>query len=173
MLRRTTRPTLIVPGDDDAQAGFGNLLVAVDLSPASKAVVDAAVRMVAGDAPRLTVVHAARGIEADAAVHSFARWTVPEYRTYVLDDARQALEAAVAGVPSAVATRVQLTTGSPAKAVVDYAEAVDADLVVVGRSGRFRPLGGALRDSTRALLIVPVDEALGASARAEQYQRAA
>lgn len=173
VLRRTTRPTLIVPGDDDAQAGFGNLLVAVDLSPASKAVVDAAVRMVAGDAPRLTVVHAARGIEADAAVHSFPRWTVPEYRTYVLDDARQALEAAVAGVPSAVATRVQLTTGSPAKAVVDYAEAVDADLVVVGRSGRFRPLGGALRDSTRALLIVPVDEALGASARAEQYQRAA
>ena len=36
VLRRTTKPTLVVPVDDDAESGFGNLLVAADLSPASR-----------------------------------------------------------------------------------------------------------------------------------------
>ncbi len=177
VLRRTTRPTLIVPVDDDAQAGFGNLLVAVDLSPASKAVLASAVRLLGGEAPRLIVLHAATGIEAAAAVHTFSRWTVPEYRTYVLEDARRRLKAAVADVPGALDTRLHLATGPPAKALVDQAEAVDADLVVVGRSGRFRPLGStalrALRESKRALLVVPVDEALRGAEIAEQHRPAA
>jgi nucleotide-binding universal stress UspA family protein len=100
VLRRTTKPTLIVPIDDDAAASFGNLLVAVDLSPASKGIVNYAVQLPGDDSPRrLTVVHAARGIESAAAVQSAARWTVPEYRTYVLEDARRQLEAVVADVP--------------------------------------------------------------------------
>jgi nucleotide-binding universal stress UspA family protein len=177
VLRRTTKPTLIVPIDDDAEASFGNLLVAVDLSPASKGIVDYAVQLPGDDSPRrLTVVHAARGIESAAAVQSAARWTVPEYRTYVLEDARRQLEAVVADVPTAVDTRVQLATGSHAKAIVREAETVNADLVVVGRSGRFRPLGSTalrvLRDNKRALLVVPVTEALLTSEIAE-YRRAA
>jgi nucleotide-binding universal stress UspA family protein len=43
VLRRTTKPTLIVPIDDDAESGFGNVVVAVDLSPASMQVVQYAV----------------------------------------------------------------------------------------------------------------------------------
>src|SRR5688572_23953505 len=64
VLRRTTKPTLVVPVDDDAESGFGNLLVAVDLSPASKRIVDYAVQLPGDDSPRLTVVHAVRGIES-------------------------------------------------------------------------------------------------------------
>jgi len=177
VLRRTTKPTLVVPFDDDADAGFGNLLVAVDLSPASKRIVDYAVQLPGGDSPRLTVVHAARGIESAAAVLSAARWTVPEYRSYVLEDARRQLETIVADVPSDVETRVQLATGSHSKAIVEEAEALNADLVVVGRSGRFRPLGSTalrvLRDNTRALLVVPVIEPLPVSEMAEHYLRAA
>jgi nucleotide-binding universal stress UspA family protein len=176
VLRRTTKPTLIVPIDDDADSGFSNLLVAVDLSHASKAVVDYAVRLPGDDSARLTVVHAARGIESAAAVQSPARWMVPEYRTYVLEDARRQLEAVVADVPSAVDTRVQIATGSRAKAIVQEAEAVDADLVVVGRS-RFRPLGSTalrvLRDNKRALLVVPIMEPSPASEMAEHYRPAA
>jgi len=176
VLRRTTKPTLVVPIDDDAESSFGNLLVAVDLSSASKRVVDYAVQLPGDDSSRLTVVHAARGIESAAAVQSPARWKVPEYRTYVLEDARRQLEAVVADVPSAVETRVQLTTGSHARAIVREAEAVNADLVVVGRSGRFRPLGSTalrvLRDSKRALLVVPI-EALPASETADHYRSAA
>jgi nucleotide-binding universal stress UspA family protein len=177
VLRRTTKPTLVVPVDDDAESGFGNLLVAVDLSPASNEIVDYAVQLPGDDSPRLTVVHAVGGIESAAAVHSAARWTVPEYRTYVLEDARRHLEAVVADVTSAVDTRVQLATGSHAKAIVKEAETVNADLVVVGRSGRFRPLGSTalrvLRDNKRALLVVPVTKALLTSEIADQYRRAA
>ena len=177
VLRRTTTPTLIVPIDDDAESGFRNLLVAVDLSPSSREVVDYAVRLPGNDSPRLTVVHAARGIESSAAVQSPARWTVPEYRTYVLEDARRQLEAVVADVSSRVHTRVQVTTGSHADAIANEAEALEADLVVVGRSGRFRPLGSTavrvLRDNKRALLVVPLTDAVRPSPIAEQYQRAA
>jgi nucleotide-binding universal stress UspA family protein len=176
VLRRTKKPTLVVPINDDAGSSFGNLLVAVDLLPASKRVVDYAVHLPGDDPPRLTVVHAARGIESAAAVQNPARWMVPEYRTYILEDARRLLEAVVADVPSAVDTRVQLVTGSHAEAIVTEAEAVDADLVVVGRSGRFRPLGSTalrvLRDNKRALLVVPI-EALPASETADQYPSAA
>jgi nucleotide-binding universal stress UspA family protein len=60
---------------------------------------------------------------------------------------------------------------------VKEAETVNADLVVVGRSGRFRPLGSTalrvLRDNKRALLVVPVTEALLTSEIAEQDRRAA
>ena len=177
VLRRTTKPTLIVPIDDDAESGFGNLLVAVDLSRASKAVVDYAVQLPGDDLPRLTVVHAVRGIEPAAAVQSPARWMVPEYRTYVLEDARRHLEAVVADVPSVVDTRIQMTTGSHTKAILQAAEVVDADLVVVGRSSRFRPLGSTalrvLRDNKRALLVVPVMDALSATEMAEHHRRAA
>lgn len=177
VLSRTTTPTLIVPIDDDPEAGFDNLLVAVDLSPASKRIVDYAAQLRGVDSPRLTVVHAARGIESAAAVQSHARWMVPEYRTYVLEDARRQLEAVVADVRSAVDTRVRLATGSHAKAIVEEAETVDADLVVVGHSGRFRPLGSTalrvLRDNQRALLVVPDTEALRTSEAAERYRRAA
>ena len=77
MLRRTKKPTLVVPIDDDAESGFANLLVAVDLSPASKGVVEQAIQLAGDDSPRLTVVHAAKGIESAAAVQSPARWMVP------------------------------------------------------------------------------------------------
>ena len=80
VLRRTTKPT-----------------VAVDPSSASKGIVDYAVQLRGDDPPRLTVVHAARGIESAAAVLSPARWMVPEYRTYILEDARRQLEAVVSG----------------------------------------------------------------------------
>jgi nucleotide-binding universal stress UspA family protein len=177
VLRRTTKPTLVVPIDDDAESAFDNLLVAVDLSPASKGVVDYAVQFSRGDSARLTVIHAAGGVESAAAVQSPARWTVPEYRTHVLDDARRQLESVVADVASTVDTRVQIATGSHAKAIVEEAEALNADLVVVGRSGRFRPLGStALRllcDYRRALLVVPLTEAQRTSESAERHRRAA
>jgi nucleotide-binding universal stress UspA family protein len=177
VLRRTTKPTLIVPIDDDAESGFGNLLVAVDLSPVSKRLVDYAVQLPGDDSLRLTVVHAAKNIESAAAVQSPARWKVPEYRTYVLEDARRQLEAVVADVPSVIDTRVQLATGSHAKVIVKEAEAVNADLIVVGRSGRFRPLGSTalrvLRDNKRALLVVPITETLPASETADHYRFAA
>lgn len=160
IVRRITVPTLVVAGDaHDRRLPFRNVLVALDLSPASKDVLEAALGLTTGEAAQLTVMHTVKGIEAEDAVRSPARWMVPEYRTHVLEDARQALEAVVADVPAGLDTRVQLSTGSAARSIVEHAAAVDADLVVVGRSQGFKMLGSTalrvLRRNDRALLVVP------------------
>jgi nucleotide-binding universal stress UspA family protein len=177
VLSRTSKPALVVPVDDDAESAFGNLLVAVDLSPISRNVLDYAAQLPGGATRQLTVVHAASAIESTAAVRSTARWMVPEYRTYVVEDARRQLQAVVANVPNLVDVRVQIATGPHAKAIVAEADAVNADLVVVGRSGRFRPLGSTalrvLRDDKRALLVVPVAHVPRTSEIEEQHRLAA
>jgi nucleotide-binding universal stress UspA family protein len=175
VVRRTTTPTLIVPMNDDGESAFSHLLVAVDLSPASKDIVDVALEW--PGSPRLTVLHAARGIEAAAAVQSPARWKVPEYRPYVLEDARRQLQAVLSDVPNTAETRVAIATGSHAAAIVEQANAVSADLVVLGHSGRFRPLGSTalrvLRESQRALLVVPVADAASTANVREHHRRVA
>ena len=105
------------------------------------------------------MVHAVTGVEAADAVQSPARWMVPEYRTHVLEDARRAMEAVVSAVPAGVDTRVQVSTGSAARAILEHAADVDADLVVVGRSRGVKMLGSTalrvLRKNDRALLVIP------------------
>ena len=166
---------LVVASDNsDRPIPFKNVLVAVDLSPASKDVLRSAVELTGAEAAQLTVIHAAKEFEAAEAVHSRARWMVPEYRTHVLTDARRALEAVASAVPASVDTRTQVSTGSALRTILDTAADVDADLVVVGRSRGFKLLGSTalrvLRKNDRALLVVP-----GASQRTarEELQRAA
>ena len=79
VLHRTTRPTLIVPSNDDAIAAFGHVLVAMDLTPETNELVDRAIQLAGSGSPRVTVVHAVKGIEAADAVQSPARWKIPEY----------------------------------------------------------------------------------------------
>jgi nucleotide-binding universal stress UspA family protein len=159
VLRRSKTPTLVVPRDDDGGA-FGNVLVAVDLSPAARTVVEHAARLAGAGSPRLTVVHAVAGIEPVDAVQSPARWIVPEYRTHRVGDARRDLATLLEGVPTPADTRVRLAVGPAADTIVTEAQAIGADLVVVGRSDRFRLLGRTaervLRADDRALLVVPV-----------------
>ena len=135
------------------------MLVAVDLSPASKDVLSSAVGLTAAEAVQLTVMHTVKGLEAADALQSPARWTVPEYRTHVLKDAQRTLEAVVSAVPAGLDTRVQVSTGSAARTILQHAADVDADLVVVGRSRGFKMLGSTalrvLRKNDRALLVIP------------------
>jgi nucleotide-binding universal stress UspA family protein len=177
VLRRTAKPVLVVPPGDDAASSFANLLVAVDLTPASKGLVDAVVQLTGSAPRRLTVLHAVRHLESAELIQNYAVHMVPEYRTYVLGDATRGLQSLVAGVPADVELRLRVTAGAHGPAIVDEADLIDADLVVVGRSGRFRPLGSTalrvLRDNTRALLVVPTAKATGSSGMARAYARAA
>jgi nucleotide-binding universal stress UspA family protein len=164
VIRRTKVPTLVVGSDaPDTPAGFRHVLVALDLSPASTDVLTGALALTAGEAVRLTAMHAVKGVEAADAFQSPARWLVPEYRTHIIDDARRTLEAVVSAVPAGVDVRQQVATGSAARAVLDHAVSVNADLVVVGRSRGFKPLGSTalriLRQNDRALLVIPSDVA--------------
>ena len=58
-----------------------------------------------------------------------------------------------------VDTRVQVSTGSAARTILQHAADVDADLVVVGRSRGFKMLGSTalrvFRKNDRALLVIP------------------
>ncbi len=160
VIRRTKVPTLVVPSDaPDASTVFGNVLVAVDLSPASEHVLRGAIGLTARQAVRLTVMHTVKGLEAADAVQSPARWKVPEFRAHILDDARRTLEGLVSDVPAGVDTRVQVSAGSAVRTILEHAADVAADLVVVGRSRGFKLLGSTalrvLRKNDRALLVIP------------------
>jgi len=160
VIRRTSVPILVVAGDaSDSPAPFRNVLAAVDLSPASKDVLSGAIGLTADETVRLTVMHTVTGLEAENAFQSRARWMVPEYRAHVIDQARRTLEGVVAEVPAGVHTRLQVSTGSAARAIAEHAAALDADLVVVGRSRGIKILGstgiGLLRRNERALLVLP------------------
>jgi len=162
VIRRTKVPTLVVASDTpDSGTAFRNVLVAVDLSPASKDVLRAAVALTADQPAKLTVMHTVKGVEAADAVQSPARWMVPEYRTQVVEDARESVEALVSTVPATIAARVVVSTGPAARAIVEHAADVNADLIVVGRSRGFKVLGATalrvLRKNARALLVIPSD----------------
>lgn len=157
VLRRTKRPTLVVGSDDPAdESTFENVLVAVDLSPASAALIDTALQLPGDESRQLTVIHAVNGIEAAAGVSN--RWMVPEYRSYRLDAARRRLADVM---PASAATDVTLhvAAGPVAQTIRAYAADLKADLIVMGRSERFMHLGSTavrvLRNTDCALLIVP------------------
>jgi nucleotide-binding universal stress UspA family protein len=159
VIRRTSVPTLVVASDAPASS-FRNVLVALDLSPASKDILGDAVGLTANEAVQLTVMHTVKAIEAAEAVQSPARWAVPEYRTHMLDKARRSLDALLATLPAGDRDiRVQLSTGSVPRTILDRAADVNADLIVVGRSRGFKLLGSTalrvLRKNNRALLVIP------------------
>jgi len=159
VVRRTTRPTLVVRQDDSGASGFRDVLAAVDLSPTSNTVIDMAMQVSESDARRLTVIHAVESVEATGAVRSLARWIVPEYRGYVLDENRRRLETMMRDIEVDSTTQLRVASGPAADAIVEHAADVNADLVVVGRSTRAMRRGATairvLRHSDRAILIVP------------------
>jgi nucleotide-binding universal stress UspA family protein len=161
VLRRTKRPTLVVPSDDTVNgSAFENVLVAVDLSLASRALIDTATHLFGGSVRQLTVIHAVDSIEPAGAVPSPPRWMVPVYRDYVLDDARRQLEAVTPPrVGLDVKAQVRVAVGLTAETIGTHADDVKADLIVMGRSrGFMRPGSNAvriLRNTDRALLVVP------------------
>jgi nucleotide-binding universal stress UspA family protein len=164
VLRRTRRPTLVVAGDRrEDDVGFRRVLAAVDLFPGSANLLRRALALTADEPSQVTVMHTVTGLEAAGAVQSLARWTVPEYRTHVLDDARREVEGLVSTVSSDVEVQVRIATGSAAQGILDHAAEVNADLIVVGKSRGFRPLGSTalrlLRRNARALLVVPSTDA--------------
>ena len=180
VLRRTKRPTLVVPSDDAVDgSAFENVLVAVDLSPASRTLTDKAMDLLGGGVRRLTAIHAVDSIEATDALRHRARWLVPEYRGLVLGEARRGLKAVM---PHSVGTDLKPTlrvaAGAAAETIRAYAAYENADLIVMSRSKRFMHLGSTavrvLRNTDRALLVIPpTAPAQTVDAEQAMYKRAA
>jgi nucleotide-binding universal stress UspA family protein len=161
VLRRAKRPTLVVPDDDMVDSStFDNVLVAVDLSPASGALIDKAKSLLGGGVRQLTAIHAVDSIEPAGALRNRARWLVPEYRGYMLDDARRRLKVLVPeSFGSDITWKLRVAAGAAAGTISAHASDVRADLIVMGRSKRFMHLGSTavriLRTTDRALLVIP------------------
>jgi nucleotide-binding universal stress UspA family protein len=180
VLRRTKRPTLVVPNDDTADSStFENVLVAVDLSPASRALIEGAKDLLGSGVRQLTAIHAVDSIEPTGALRSRARWLVPEYRGYLLGEARRRLKAVMPHSTGTDVTRkLRVAAGAAAETIRAHAADVKADLIVMGRSKRFMHLGSTavrvLRNTDRALLVIPpTAAALTVDAEQAMYKRAA
>jgi nucleotide-binding universal stress UspA family protein len=172
VLRRTKRPTLVVGRNDTGDTVYENVLVAVDMSTASTSVLAAALQWSGGAARQATVIHAIDGFSATG-----DGWMVPEYRGWVLGEARRELVELVQ--PNVVGdVKVRVAAGPAASAIRVHAADVNADLIVMGRSKRFMHLGSiairVLRRTDRALLVIPpsaTQQAIGA--QRSVYPRAA
>jgi nucleotide-binding universal stress UspA family protein len=85
---------------------------------------------------------------------------VPEFRGYLLGDARRRLKSLMPErVGNDVTPKVRVAAGAAAEAIRAHAADVKADLIVMGRSKRFMHLGSTavriLRHTNHALLVVP------------------
>ena len=80
VLRRTSRPVLVVPNGEEpvGDESFRNIVVAVDSSPTRMANVDEAMRLAGGVPDRLTVLHVVDGVDPESSVGVASRWAVPE-----------------------------------------------------------------------------------------------
>ena len=160
IIRTTEVPTLVVTGNHTgAPPTFRHVLVAVDLSPASKEVVEAAVALAAGEIERLTVMHATSSLQAVDGLELHAPWAAPDYRKQVLDGGRRELAALLTAVPGNLDTIVHVATGPVARAILDRADDLHADLVVVGRRRGFSLFDSTalrvLRKIKGSLLVIP------------------
>jgi universal stress protein A len=160
IIRTTKVPTLVVAGTHTGgPPAFRHVLAAVDLSPASKEVVGGAVALAAGEIARLTVMHATSSLQAVDSLERHAPWAAPDYRKQVLDGTRRRLAALLTTVPENLDTTVHVATGPVARAILDRADDVHADLVVVGRRRGFSLFDSTalrvLRKVKGALLVIP------------------
>ncbi|OGA99445.1 MAG: hypothetical protein A3E79_12710 [Burkholderiales bacterium RIFCSPHIGHO2_12_FULL_61_11] len=132
-LRKGRQPTLVVRSAD--QQAYRNVLVAVDLSPASRLAVEAAARI----APQaeLYILHVSEppfagklryaGVDEDS---------IAQYHSKAEQEARSKLDAFLGPIEGSEKMVRSVTSGAPARAIVECAQARDADLVVMGKRGQ-------------------------------------
>lgn len=135
--RRVASPTLIVPVKSDegrrADGPFRSLVCASDFSDAANAAVAQAYRLARQWDARLMLVHVAETVSPRYAYH----FLVPEYAGLVAQDAGARLQEAIpiADRQSGL-VRTRVVSGRPATEICRIAKEVDADLIVLGLTGR-------------------------------------
>jgi nucleotide-binding universal stress UspA family protein len=137
------------------------ILVATDGSPSARRAVDLGVELAEADDADVTFVHVVRGRERHAP-RGARTHPVPRQLPDAGDEALDAAAAVAAG--RGVRYERRLIAGEPADAIVSLADALDADLIVVGerrRRIRVRNVARRVSDrSTRPVLVArfPVPE---------------
>lgn len=126
------------------QLALNHILCAVDLGPHSAKALDWANRLAKEFGSKLTIVHVVASLDPRTEDYYFA----PEWRKYVLDQAKEDIEKLQQNVGTHA--DVDLEKGDISKSVSSVAENLKADLVVIGRGaaagvlGRFRTHANAI-----------------------------
>jgi nucleotide-binding universal stress UspA family protein len=126
-------------------AGFSNILCAVDLGSQSREVLAWASRIAADFGARLSVMHTIASLEPGMPIGSS-----PEFRLELETLARNEIEKLQVAVGAESAT-VHVRGGEPARAICSYAQTIGADLLVIGRGLQDRA-GGRLPANAYAII---------------------
>ncbi len=142
---------------------LARILAATDLSAPARHAVDRAFRVAAETGAELSLIHVVSQGALDALRAALGLEAAPVEQR-LLDDAREALArlAAELGRARGVSAGVELSAGTALAAILDRADALDADLLVVGSRGegflRHLLLGATaerlLRRTRRHILVV-------------------
>ena len=164
VLRDAPCPTLVVPqATKPAAIDIENILVAVDLDPASQAAIRDAVQFF-HSSKDLTLLHVVDAAGSHEHVHS-ARMATNEFHRGMGADALTKLQSLIPlGSGDAVDARVAV--GRPVAEILRAARNTKAQLIVIGAARRtrigsklFGNTGQLLRDADRLILAVPVTDA--------------
>jgi nucleotide-binding universal stress UspA family protein len=135
--RRGPAPNVASRADGKDEPVYREIVVGTDGSPTALHALDHAIHLAARETARLHIVTAYRPLTPDQ-IYQHQRGLPPHARAEIDEAyvARSMLGAAAdraseAGVPTAAYAR----PGDPASAILDVAEEVNADLVVVGSRG--------------------------------------
>ncbi len=109
------------------------VLVGLDASPRSAKVLDYAARLVQRTGGKLVLARAV-GIPVEFPAQAFTL-TPAELAPVLVDQARKALEAQAATLPSGVVERIEIELGTPWQTLCDVAKRIGADLIVIGSHG--------------------------------------
>jgi nucleotide-binding universal stress UspA family protein len=165
VLRDAPCPTLVVPQASKSAIDIENILVAVDLDPASEAAIGDALQIFQSRKRSLTLLHVVDAGGSNQHVHS-ARMATSEFHRGMGADALTKLQSLIPhGSEDGVAARVAV--GRPVGEILRAARDTNAQLIVIGAARRsrigsklFGNTGQLLRDADRLILAVPISDAV-------------
>jgi nucleotide-binding universal stress UspA family protein len=165
---KASQPVLVVPAVAEGQEtaalrSFSNIVAAVDLGAATSATVEGALSAVNSTSGRVTLVHVVQRA-SPAIVSRHTDYDMSDYQSLLAREAWRRLQGAIP-LQARTAERIhaRVVTGEPSTEITRIANALDADLIVVGvtpRGAIGRRIFGAtaarlIRTAGRPILAVP------------------
>jgi nucleotide-binding universal stress UspA family protein len=159
VMRNAPCPVLTVPPhapDSPSEMVAKGVVCPVDFSPASLQAFGFARDLARRAGASLTLLHVLEWLPEEEP-RALAHFNVPEYRQYLMDDARQRLDALVAeGPPLEGGTQVEIAVGRAHRQILEVAAAKSAGLIVMGAQGRGGPAFGSSTEQVVRAASCPV-----------------
>jgi nucleotide-binding universal stress UspA family protein len=139
------------------------ILIAVDGSAAAEEAIEFALQLAERQQAKVTFCYTMRPVEFNGWSADFTQGEVRSFPFHLNGDEEAMLEAASSRARrKGVESSVEVASGEPVIEIIACAEAIDADLIVVGSRGRHEVAGsllgsvssGVLHEAPRPVLVV-------------------